>query len=482
MARRTKIVASIGPASDDPSVLAAMVAAGMDMARVSLAHGPLEESLVRIRRVQEVAIRADKFVGVLADLPGPKLRAAEFPEAGVLLADGAVVDIVAVDGRVVASDERRVAVEPAVVAALQEGDSLALGDGAIQLLIRQVHSERATAEVLTGGQVKGRPGLGLPPGRLTISSPTTRDLEYARALIDANVDALAISFVQAAHDIDRARAVIGAGPMLVAKIETQEAVDCLEDIIATADGVMVARGDLGIRCALEDVPHYQKRIIRLGVGFGRPVITATQMLESMVRAPAPTRAEVSDVANAVFDGTSALMLSGETAIGHDPVDAVRTMSRIAVRAEREFDNLRWGRELGRLQTLEVHGQGAPVPVRMTAAISAAAWRAATDAEATAIIACPNSGASARAISRFRPIAPLLAVTPSPRTARQLSVAWGITPLLVDWHGTTDDIVCFAVKAAVERGYVRTGDLVAVLVGSPTDPNPTTDTLRLVRVQ
>ena len=483
MPRRTKIVASIGPASEDPAVLAAMVEAGMDMARVSLAHGPVEESLTRIRRVQETAVRADKFVGVLADLPGPKLRAAEFPDAGVFLVDGHLIDIVATDGTVTGSDERRVAVEPPVLQALQEGDSLALGDGAIQLLVRKLHDDRASAEVLTGGQVKGRPGIGLPPGRLRISSPTPRDLELAQAMVDADVDALAISFVQAADDIEHARAVIGSGgPMLVAKIETQEAVDCVDAIIASADAVMVARGDLGIRCALEDVPHYQKLIIRSGVAYGRPVITATQMLESMMRAPAPTRAEVSDIANAVFDGTSALMLSGETAIGHDPVNAVRTMSRIAVRADEEFDNLRWGRELGRLQTLEVHGQRAPVPVRITAAVSAAAWRAAFDAEAAVIIACTNRGTTARAISRFRPTAPLLGVTPSPRTARQLSVSWGITPMLVDWHGTTDDIVWFAVKAAVEQGHVRPGDLAVVLVGSPTEPNPTTDTLRLVRVQ
>ena len=480
MPRRTKIVASIGPASDDPRVLAAMVAAGMDMARISLAHGPLEESLERIRRVQEVADRAGKFIGVMADLPGPKLRAAEFPEAGVLLADGAFLDIVAGD-RTSTSNERRVAVDRPVLAALREGDSLALGDGAIQLLVKEVHDERATAEVLTGGQVQGRPGLGVPPGRLAISSPTTRDLELAKALVDADVDAIAISFVQSAGDVERARSVVGTNAMLVAKIETQEAVDCVDAIIATADGVMVARGDLGIRCALEDVPHYQKLIIRSGVAYGRPVITATQMLESMTRAPAPTRAEVSDIANAVFDGTSALMLSGETAIGHDPVNAVRTMSRIAARAEQEFDNLRWGRELGRLQTLEVHGQKAPIPVRITSAVSAAAWRAATDAEAAAIIACTHRGTTARAISRFRPTAPVLAVTPSPRTARQLSVGWGITPIVVDWQGTTDDIVWFAVKAVVERGHVRTGDLVAVLVGSPTDPVPTTDTLRLVRV-
>jgi pyruvate kinase len=268
--------------------------------------------------------------------------------------------------------------------------------------------------------------------------------------------------------------------MLVAKIETKEAVDALEKVISASDGVMVARGDLGIRARLEDVPHYQKQIIRTGVAFGRPVITATQMLESMIHAPTPTRAEVSDVANAVFDGTSALMLSGETAIGHDPVAAVSTMARIAIRAEREFDYQGWGRDLGRQQIAEA--RGAPAPIRMTAAISAAAWRAATDVDAAAIIAATNSGATARAISRYRPIMPILAATPSVRTARQLSVAWGITPLVVERHGTTDDIVRFATEAAVNLGLVHAGEVVAVLVGAPDDPEQATDTLRLVRIQ
>jgi pyruvate kinase len=239
---------------------------------------------------------------------------------------------------------------------------------------------------------------------------------------------------------------------------------------------MVARGDLGIRCALEDVPIHQKRIIRTSVAYAKPVITATQMLESMVRAPVPTRAEVSDVANAVFDGTSALMLSGESAIGVDPVNAVRTMSRIAGRAEREFDYVGWGRDVGRQQVLERRA-----PDTITAAISAATWRAVIDAEASAIVACTNSGATARAISRFRPQVPIVAATPSLRSARQLAMAWGITPVVTDRYGTTDDIVWFAVKGATERGIVRAGDLIAVLVGSPADPQPATDTLRLVRV-
>ena len=480
--RRTKIVATVGPASDDPRTLDAMVAAGVDMVRLSLAHGRLDETLDRLGRVRAVAEARRTHVGVLADLPGPKVRAAEFAEGGVLLAEGSEVDLVPAEGAD-ASGARRIAVDHAsLLSDLQRGDRVVLGDGAITFVVEEVDDERARSYVLTGGWAQGRPGVALPAGRFAASSPTPDDLRLLDALAEAEVDAIAISFVRSAADIERARVALaaGPGPMLVAKIETQEAVDALDDIIATADGVMVARGDLGIRCALEDVPIYQKRIIKSGVAYGRPVITATQMLETMGRAPTPTRAEVSDVANAVFDGTSALMLSGETAVGHDPVNAVRTMARIALRAEREFDYLGWGQKLGRQQAAEA--QNAPMGERITAAISAAAWRAAGDAEVTAIIACTNTGATARAISRFRPTVPVLAATPSIRTARQLSVAWGVTPLLADWHGTTDDIVWFAVKAAVECGVIKVGDLVAILVGSPTRPGLVSDTLRLERIE
>jgi pyruvate kinase len=479
--RRTKIVATVGPASEDPRTLAAMVTAGMDMARLSLAHGRLDETLDRVTRVRAIAEQQGKHVGVLADLPGPKVRAAGFPEGGVLLAEGSCVDLVpAEDGS--ASSDSVVAVDHAsLLDDIRSGDRVVLGDGAISLVVDDVSENRARAVVVTGGWAQGRPGVALPAGRFAVQSPTAHDLQLLKALVEADVDAVAISFVRSADDIRRAReALDGAGPMLVAKIETQEAVDDLEDIIATADAVMVARGDLGIRCDLEDVPVYQKRIIRSGVAYGRPVITATQMLETMVRAPTPTRAEVSDVANAVFDGTSALMLSGETAVGHDPAGAVRTMAKIALRAEREFDYAGWGARLGRQQQAQAHN--APVGLRITAAISAAAWRAAGDAEVAAIIACTNTGATARAISRFRPTVPVLGVTPSVRTARQLSFGWGITPILADVHGTTDDIVWFAVKTAVERGVVKQGDLVAVLVGSPTRPGLVTDTLRLERIE
>ena len=479
---RTKIVATIGPASDAPDTLRQLARAGMDTARLSLAHGPVEETLERVERVRAAAKAENRWVGILADLPGPKIRAAEFPEGGVQLTSDQGILLVPVGRGTEGSDASVVAVaHDSLLEELEAGDLVTIGDGTVQMQVTDVGPAGAEAVIVTGGWVQGRPGVALPANRLRVSSPTDDDLAAIERLADAEVDAIAISFVRSAADVHRAReALADRGPMLVAKIETQEAVDALDEIIAASDGVMVARGDLGIRCALEDVPHYQKRIIRTGVAFGRPVITATQMLESMVRSAVPTRAEVSDVANAVLDGTSALMLSGETAIGHNPVEVVRTMATIAERAEEDFDYLGWGRGLGRLQTAA--NSSLPPPIRITAAISAAAWRAAQDADVSAIIACTRSGDTARAISRFRPRVPVLAATPDVATARQLAVAWGITPILTGTHETTDEIVWFAVQAATESGAVKAGDIVAVLVGSPTDPDPTTDTLRLVRVR
>ncbi|HVL07315.1 MAG TPA: pyruvate kinase [Acidimicrobiales bacterium] len=479
MERRTKIVATLGPASDAPDVVRKMIDAGMNMARLSLAHGPVEETLDRVEVVRRAAADAKRTIGVLIDLPGPKIRTADFARE-MYLTEGESVELVP-GGDGATSDWRRIAVDhPEVVAHLEAGDRVRLGDGVVTLVVEEADGDRAVARIDSGGRLMGRPGVSLSSTRFRMESPTAEDLRLLDIVCRADIDAVAISFVRSAADVERVRGATGQdGPMLVAKIETQEAVDALESVIAVTDGVMVARGDLGLRCALEDVPHYQKRIIATGVSYGLPVITATQMLESMLHAPSPTRAEVSDVANAVLDGTSALMLSGETAVGHDPVEAVATMARIATRAEKEFDYLGWGRARGMQQVAESRGKSASR--RVTAALSAAAWRAATDAGATVIIACTNSGTTARSISRFRPVVPILGVTPSARTARQLSVAWGITPIFSQERSTTDDIIWFAVKEAVDAGMAKKGDIVAVLVGWTVEPVPTTDTLRLVRI-
>jgi pyruvate kinase len=404
----------------------------------------------------------------------------------VVLATGAEVTLVSGSGSGsgsggAASATRIPVSHPALVAGLEPGDRVALGDGGVSLSVVGRNSEGVVAAVEAGGRLQGRPGVTAPAGRLAMETPTPEDLERVEVMVGEDVDAIAISFVCSAADVvavrraaERAAGRAGrAVPMLVAKMETPEAIADLDAIVEAADAVMVARGDLGVRMALEDIPHSQKLIIRSGVRYGRPVITATQMLESMVTALSPTRAEVTDVANAVLDGTSAVMLSGETAVGVDPVGVVATMARITRRAERDFDYRGWGSNLG--------AQAVAGDPSSTARITAAAWRAAVEEEAVAIIACTRTGATARAISRFRPPMPIVGATPSERTARQLSLSWGVEPLLVGEASRTDEIVWFAVQGAVGAGFAAPGDVVVVLAGSPSEAEPATDTLRLVRV-
>jgi pyruvate kinase len=479
--RRTKIVATIGPASDPPDVLRALFEAGVDVARLSLAHGPLDATLDRLERVREAAETVERPVGVLADLPGPKVRSAPFPDDGISVAAGDELRLVDAEPGDKSTAEV-VAIQLAgATGALRPGDQIALGDGGVRLLVEHVDGTGVQTLVQSAGRLRGRPGVALPADRVPLVSPTDDDLRMLERLVEVGVESIAVSFVQSADDVAAVRFAAGHdGPKIIAKIETGPAVVEMDEILSTADGVMVARGDLGVRLPLEDVPHIQKRIIRSGVAYGKPVITATQMLESMITSPVPTRAEVTDVANAVFDGTSAVMLSAETAVGHDPVAAVAAMARITQRAEREFDYEGWGTRLGAQQLQGLHD--APSTTRITSAITAAAWRASVDAELAAIIACTNNGRTATMISRFRPTCPILAMTPSPRTARQLSMAWGIRPVVIEEYATTDEIVWHAVERASRLGVVHGGDVVAVLVGSPADEEPTTDVLRLVRVR
>jgi pyruvate kinase len=300
----------------------------------------------------------------------------------------------------------------------------------------------------------------------------------------AGVDFIAVSFVRRADDIRQVREAVAAAtsgpdhPLLVAKIETRAAVEDLEPILDVTDAVMVARGDLGTEFPIEEVPHLQKRIVRLCVEWGRPVITATQMLESMINSPMPTRAEVSDVANAVFDGTDAVMLSGETAIGRDPAHVVRTMARIVRRAEREADYVAWGGRLGRMQ------RQTPLPeaLAITGATTHAAWSAAVELDAKAVLCSTRSGLTARAMARFRPPCPLVGCSHNGQTVRQLALSWGVAPIQVDVYQTTDEMVWYSVEAAVKHGFAATGDVLVVLAGAPEDEVPTTDVLRIVRVR
>jgi pyruvate kinase len=314
---------------------------------------------------------------------------------------------------------------------------------------------------------------------MRLTTPTASDLVLAEQVAAAGVDFIAVSFVCRPDDLQAVREIVGGRAQLVAKIETSAALKHLPAILEVSDAIMVARGDLGIDCPLEDLPHLQKSIVRQCVEYGIPVITATQMLESMIHAPSPTRAEVTDVANAVFDGTDALMLSGETAIGHDPVLTVTTMDTIAARAEREASYRQWAQRLGRIQRQRWGSHDD----RITAALTHAASEAAVDLDVAAIVCCTRSGRTATAMARFRPWAPLVAVSPNARTINQLTLSWGVRSLTVDEFDSTDKIVWHSVERVVQEGVVSVGDTIVVLAGSPVKAADTAaDTLRVVRIQ
>ncbi len=477
MESRTKIVATLGPASESPEMLDRLLIAGVDVVRLNLSHGTVEEHVLRMHAVRAAADRVGKIVAVLADLPGPKVRAGQLPAEGVQLIGGQTLRLVAGD---LPSDSTCFHVEyDTLLADLSEGDRVVIGDGAISLRVEAVGAHEVITRVMTGGTTQGRPGVHIPAERLRLRTPTDDDLRLAKIMAAEGVDFLAVSFVRSAADLVKVReAVAPLRPHLVAKIETLPAVAALEEIAAEADAVMVARGDLGIECPLEDVPHLQKRIVRHCVEMGVPVITATQMLESMITAPSPTRAEVSDIANAVFDGTDALMLSAETAIGHDPVAVVESMRRIAERAEMEASYSAWGTRLGRMQ----RRQWPDGPDRITMAITHAAGLAAVDAGADAILCCSRSGRTTRAMARFRPTPALIGLSPDPQTVRTMALSWGVTPMVVDTYTSTDELVWFAVESALKAGFVHSGQVVLVLAGAPDRAGgAATDVLRIVKV-
>jgi pyruvate kinase len=470
--RRTKIVATIGPASDPPEVLAAVLDAGADVVRLGLAHGEPKDAIERIELVREIANRRGRKVAVLVDLPGPKVRAGEFPDGGVFLAENHPVELVA--GQAPSTIERIMVDESRLTACVTPGDTIVLGDGNVTLRVRTIEGDVVEARVHSGGRVQGRPGVHLPSDRWAPSVPTDNDLRLLDEVAPL-ADWVAVSFVRRAEEMIRVRETLGPdGPKVMAKIETRQAVENLDDLLVVTDGVMVARGDLGIDFPIEDVPHLQKQIISACAVRGLPVVTATQMLESMISAPTPTRAEATDIANAVVDGTDALMLSAETAIGHDPANAVATMARIAQRAERSDHRIP---ESDR-GMVDRRPAGAAA---VTVAMAHAAYRAAADLGLAAVVCCTRNGVTARAMAALRPPCRLIGASPSCVTARQMALSWGVEPLLVGEYETTDELVWCVVEAAAQRGLVHRGETIAVLAGAPDSPTRGSDVLRVVAV-
>lgn len=469
MSRRTKIVATIGPASNSPEKLAELFEAGVNMTRVNCAHGKIEDHANLIKTIRETAKKNGKNIAVLTDLPGPKIRTTTMP-SGFLLEDGAVFEVrTGTDG---CSSGKIFTDYPTLTQDVKVGDSILLGDGGVDLEVTEVLSDHIKVRVVSGGTLQGRPGLHLPADRVTLPVPTDEDRKLIAELsIPSDVDFVAVSFVRTAEEIYTVKRLLGdSGIRVIAKIETPSAIDNIDEIVQASDAVMVARGDLGTECPFEDVPIYQKRIIHTALTYATPVITATQMMESMIENATPTRAEASDVANAVCDGTDAIMLSGETAVGHDPALVVRSMARIAEAAEivADFDGI--GRRIGRERHLH----------EITAAITHGAWYAMEDARVKAVLCCTRSGATAHVMAGLRPDATLVALCENEKVRRQEALTWGVHALSVPPTDDSDAMVTEAIAAAKGAGLVDAGDVVAVLSGQKNQVGAT-NSLRLIVV-
>jgi pyruvate kinase len=444
----------------------------VDVFRISFAHGDIPSGIELLRRVRAIA----PDLAIMVDIPGPKIRAGSFGTSLVNLSVGDEIELVEAFGE--ASTARRITIEREhVLSQLNPGDRIHIGDGGVSLEIVR-SKKQVTARVTSGGAVMGKPGLSLPSSIINDRLPTDDDRLRLEALREEAFEILAVSFVRSGSDVDSVREVLNRDDvMIMAKIETGEGVENLLEIIERSDAIMVARGDLGVRLPIEEVPHLQKVIVRLGIRYARPVVVATQMLESMTHAQVPTRAEVTDVANAVLDGASDVMLSGETAIGDDPVGTVITMDRIVRRAEKSFPYAEWGAGLG-VQHLAASSTRAS---RVTAAITGAAWRAAMDEDAVAIVACTRSGMTARAISRFRPPMPIVAITPSESTARQLRSSWGVQEIFVSPANDIDSLCEVALTQLKKVGLAKSGDPIVLMAGSASGGKSVTDTVRMLIV-
>ncbi|MCX6029010.1 MAG: pyruvate kinase [Chloroflexi bacterium] len=467
---RTKIVCTIGPTSREPEMLTRLMAAGMDVARLNFSHGDSAFHGENIHRIREISAQMGKPVAILADLQGPKLRVGQMQEGGVPLEAGETLvlttePIIGARGRVPVQYEH-------LPEAVTPDERILIDDGLLELVVLAVEGREITTRVITGGLLNSNKGLNLPNAALSIPAITDKDRQDLRFALDQGVDWAALSFVRTADevlelkDFIRELSAFGRPTPLIAKIEKPEAIANIDAIIAASDGIMVARGDLGIEMSPEAVPMLQKTIIRKCNAAGKPVITATQMLDSMIRNPRPTRAEASDVANAILDGSDAIMLSGETASGKYPLESVETMVRIAQEAEQT-------------QAGGTCGQITARPGRTFAeAVAHASVETAIDLSAAAIIAPTVSGHTARTISRFRPPCPIVAVTPSPMAQRELVLFWGVYPVLSQRAANTDAVIIEAVEAAKAAGYVGEGDILVITAGSVEAGVGTTDLMKV----
>jgi len=471
--RKTKIVCTIGPASRDYEKIEALINAGMNVARLNFSHGNQDEHAENIARIREISDRLGQPVAILQDLAGPKIRIGNFSGERVKLEPGADFTLTSCD---VPGNSEEVSVNyRELPAEVSEGDTLLLADGSVELKVKHVDpaAGKILCRVVIGGELSSHKGINLPSGSISVPIMSEKDENDLAFGIAQGVDYVALSFVRNDRDVEVARFLmkkLGGDIPLIAKIEKHEAINNIDAIIALVDGIMVARGDLGVEIPLFQVPQVQKMVIQKAADARIPVITATQMLRSMVENPRPTRAEVSDVANAVLDGTDAVMLSEETAIGQYPVKAVEMMARIAADTDAVFPTRPWRERLHRKETLT-----------STQAVAHAACQLAKDVNAAALVTSTQSGSTARLVSKYRPSKPILAPTPVTGTYRRMALYWGVQPVMIEKIENMEEIHSSTFKCLKKKAFLEQGMKVVLTAGVPLNVPGTTNLIRVDRI-
>jgi len=469
---KTKIICTIGPATSSKDRITKLIKAGMNVARLNFSHGTHKEHEKSFNLIRECSKKLNRSVAILLDLSGPKIRVGKLKDNKLLLIKGASITLTSEN--VLGTDKKISVSYPDLPKEVRRGDAILLNDGLIELKVINTNGKEIKCKVIVGGPLSSHKGLNLTRGILKVKSLTPKDKSDLTFGIRLGVDLVALSFVRKAEDISETKRVIEqykAGIPVIAKIEKHEALKNIDSILEVADGLMVARGDLGVEIPIERIPFVQKMLIRKANHLGKPVITATQMLRSMVEHPRPTRAEVTDIANAICDGTDAIMLSEETAVGRYPIESVKMMVKVAKRTEKMFC-------FERIFVRREASTSRSIPAATSHAASVLAY----DLKAKAIMTCTVSGSTSRMVSKYRPSVPILALTPKADIARRLSLVWGVYPVLVKELKNTDDIIKKSINIATKMRLVRSGDVLVITAGVPIAASGTTNLIKIETVE
>ena len=469
--RKTKIICTMGPATDKEGVLEELIHEGMNVARFNFSHGSHEEQSRRMEMVRELRRRCDKPVAMLLDTKGPEIRLRDIENGRTQLETGQTFTLTTEE--ILGTAQRVSITYKNLVKDIKEGTTILIDDGLIEMVAEKIEGTEIICKVINGGPISNHKGVNVP--NAVLSMPYISEVDRSDILfgIEMGFDFIACSFARTKEDILQVRSILdehNSKMKIIAKIENMQGIENLEEILSVSDGIMVARGDMGVEIPMEEVPVLQKRMIHMAEKQGKHVITATQMLESMIKNPRPTRAEVTDIANAIYDGTTAIMLSGESAAGLYPVEAVKTMARIAERAEQDIDYK------GRLRKREL-----PECVDTTTGISYATCSTAMELKASAIITVTMSGFTAAMVSRYKPDCPVIGCSVNPQVCRQLNLNWGIAPLLMKEEETEEALFKEAIRVCKDAGYVKTGDRVVLTAGVPLGMSGTTNMIRVIDV-